>query len=259
MCWIKRKDKCENCRTETDLVVCREKVSVLNNEVSTLKSDYLALEYEKEQTLELLSIAKTSKDALHAELEPLRVYQVGTAEEKLLAILENIAPTPELWYHLQKLLNNRFKSDVCIVSVDLDAYREWYGPNVLTHLVKHPGYISKQMEDGEYRTAKTKADAIKAVKSLWVAYLRYVPEHWDCDDFARCLRVLLNLIYGIGMCAYIETEWKQNNQWYAHAINGIWTPEGGLKVEPQTKTLWNWDDKYLHSMYQSKNMRCHIN
>ena len=182
--------------------------------------------------------------------------QPGDPASKLLAALAHIERQPKYWWDIEQAVIAHFKDpDINIVPVDSAEHSAWLGP-IQAQIVKHPGYVLRN-RDLDYTTFATFDDFERAVKSLWVHFVPYVPDEFDCEDLAELLRILLILVYHANCPAYTESEWTDSYHGsMAHAWLCCFIPGGeSAKAEPQTATVYIFEEENLGEPYKTKNMR----
>ncbi len=151
---------------------------------------------------------------------------------------------------LGQLSSYKAKYEACMQ--ELIQYKQRYGPltvpQVTTYTIKGE-QIAKSINqvcklytievDEYYRTTDQKG-LLNILSTDWVRFKKYVPDFWDCDDYAWALKANLSFFYSIQI-GWVA-DWGS-----AHSYNIIVFPSGVVAlIEPQLDTVFFVKERDLH-------------
>jgi hypothetical protein len=135
---------------------------------------------------------------------------------------------------------------------ELIQYKQRYGPLIKSEVKIYPikgDQIDKALKqvcklsiihvDLYYGTTDQRG-IIDILSTDWVRFKQYVPDFWDCDDYAWALKANLSFFYSIQI-GWVA-DWGS-----AHSYNIIVFPSGVVAlIEPQLDTVFFVKDRDLH-------------
>jgi hypothetical protein len=144
-----------------------------------------------------------------------------------------------------------YKSRYESAMAELMQYKQRYGPLTIPQIATYTisgqqieKAISKICDlytiavDEYYRTTDQKG-LLDILSTDWVSFKQYVPDFWDCDDYAWALKANLSFFYSIQI-GWVA-DWSS-----AHSYNIIVFTSGTVAlIEPQTDSVFFVKDRDL--------------
>jgi hypothetical protein len=149
-------------------------------------------------------------------------------QENLFNMLKKQKHNPQLWFALDRIINDWAKETITSSELDISKLYEFFNTKILPVVKKNGG--SATLSDTKYRTCSN-TDMGNICAGDTTKFVQHEEDFRDCDDIAILFKARINIIYGINSVAIAHVP---EHAWNIF-ISDIGVPYG---IEPANGRMW---------------------